>query len=60
MRVSGIENIIMVDASGYGQETGPIIKDAQNVLDVDRNKNIFFHIMSIQYKVKMMILYLLD
>ena len=49
MRDSGIENVIMIDASGYGQETGPIIKNAQDVLEADPNKNIVFsyHVYSV-------------
>ena len=35
MRAIGIENAIMVDASGYGQETGPIIDGANKVLEAD-------------------------
>ena len=42
MREIGIENAIMIDASGYGQETGPITKNAKNVLDADPDKNIIF------------------
>ena len=42
MRSNGIENCLMVDASGYGQETGPVIKDAQRVLQADPNKNVIF------------------
>lgn len=49
MRDIGIENVIMIDASGYGQETGPVIRDAQSVLDADPNKNIVFsyHVYSV-------------
>ena len=39
MREIGIENAIMIDASGYGQETGPITKNAKKVLDADPDKN---------------------
>ena len=42
MRSNGIENCLMVDASGYAQETGPIIKDAKRVLQADPNKNVMF------------------
>ena len=42
MREIGIENAIMIDASGYGQETGPITKNAKKVLDADPDKNIIF------------------
>ena len=44
MRENGIEIVIMIDASRYGQETGPIIKDAKRVLQI---KMLFFHIMFI-------------
>ena len=42
MRYMGIQNVIMIDASGYAQETGPIIKDAKRVLNADPNKNVMF------------------
>jgi len=42
MRAYGIENVIMIDASGYGQETGPVIKDAKRVLNADPDRNIIF------------------
>ena len=42
MRAIGIENAIMVDASGYGQETGPIIDGANKVLEADPDKNVIF------------------
>ena len=42
MRDNGIENVIMIDASGYGQETGPVIKDAKRVLEADPDKNVIF------------------
>ena len=42
MRENGIENAIMIDASGYGQETGPITKNANLVLEADPDKNIIF------------------
>lgn len=42
LRALGIKNVIMVDASGWGQETGPIIKDAQRVLEADPDKNVIF------------------
>jgi len=49
MRKNGIENAIMIDASGYGQETGPIIRDAKSVLEADPNRNIIFsyHVYSV-------------
>ena len=49
MRGNGIENAIMIDASGYGQETGPVIKYAKMVLDNDPDKNIIFsyHVYSV-------------
>lgn len=42
LRAIGLENAIMVDASGYGQESGPIIENAKNVLEADPDKNIIF------------------
>ena len=42
MRDIGIENAIMIDASGYAQETGPITKNANKVLEADPDKNIIF------------------
>ena len=42
MRRKGIENAIMIDASGYGQESGPIINSARRVLEADPDKNIIF------------------
>ena len=42
MRAIGIENAIMVDSSGWGQESGPIIKDAKRVLEADPDKNVIF------------------
>ena len=42
MREKGIENAIMIDASGYGQDTGPITKNANKVLEADPDKNIIF------------------
>jgi len=42
MRDMGIENAIMVDASGYGQETGPIIEHAKRILEADPDKNVIF------------------
>ena len=49
LRNNGIENAIMIDASGYGQETGPVIRDAQSVLNADPDKNIIFsyHVYSV-------------
>jgi hypothetical protein len=49
MRKNGFENVIMIDASGYGQETGPIIRDAKSVLEADPNRNIVFsyHVYSV-------------
>ena len=42
MREIGIENAIMIDASGYGQETGPIIENAKRILESDPNRNVIF------------------
>ena len=42
MRAIGIKNALMVDASGWGQESGPIIKDAKRVLEADPDKNVIF------------------
>ena len=42
MREIGIENAIMIDASGYAQDTGPITKNANKVLEADPDKNIIF------------------
>ena len=42
MREAGIENAIMIDASGYAQDTGPISKNANKVLEADPDKNIIF------------------
>ena len=49
LRENGIENAIMIDASGYGQETGPVIRDAKSVLEADPDKNIIFsyHVYSV-------------
>ena len=49
MRENGIENAIMIDASGYGQETGPVIRDAKSILEADPDKNIIFsyHVYSV-------------
>ena len=49
MRAIGIENAIMIDASGYGQETGPIIENAKRVLEADPDKNVIFsyHVYSV-------------
>ncbi len=42
LRAVGIKNALMVDASGWGQETGPIIKDAKRVLEADPDSNVIF------------------
>ena len=36
MKAIDIENVIMVDASGYGQETGPIFENAKKDLQADQ------------------------
>lgn len=49
MRDNGIENSIMIDASGYGQETKPVINYAKMVLENDPDQNIIFsyHVYSV-------------
>ena len=42
LRAIGLKNAIMVDASGWGQETGPIIENAPRVLESDPDKNVIF------------------
>ncbi len=42
LRQYGIKNVIMIDASGYAQETGPVIRDAKRVLNADPDKNVVF------------------
>ena len=42
LRAVGIKNALMVDASGWGQETDPIIKDAKRVLEADPDSNVIF------------------
>ena len=44
MRNAGIENVIMVDASGYGQETKYLISDCKKVLAADTTGNTMFSI----------------
>ena len=42
LRNNGIENAIMISASGYGQENGPVLNDIKKVLEADINQNIIF------------------
>ena len=42
LRSAGLETAIMVDASGYGQETEPMERDCKKVLESDPDRNIIF------------------
>lgn len=42
LRDAGLETAIMIDASGYGQETGPMESACKEVLEADKDKNIIF------------------
>lgn len=44
LRNVGIENVIMVDAPGYGQEAAPCIDNCQSVLAADPTGNTMFSI----------------
>lgn len=44
MRNAGIENVIMVDAAGYGQETSSLIEKCKTVKDADKTGKIMFSI----------------
>ena len=44
MRNAGIENVIMVDAAGYGQEADTCIDNCQSVLSADPTGNTMFSI----------------
>lgn len=44
IRNAGIENVIMVDGSGYGQETKYLIRDCKKVRDADPLGNTMFSI----------------
>lgn len=44
LRDAGIENVLMVDAPGYGQQTAPAINDCQKVKEADTTGNIIFSI----------------
>ncbi len=44
MRSAGIENVIMVDAAGYGQETSSCIDNCQSVYAADPTGNTMFSI----------------
>ena len=49
LRYAGLENAIMIDASGYGQETGPMESACKDVLSADPDRNIIFsyHVYSV-------------
>ena len=42
LRNAGIENVLMVDAAGYGQETSTCIDNCQSVLSADPDGNTMF------------------
>ena len=44
LRAAGIENVLMVDAPGYGQQTAPAINGAKQILEADPQKNTMFSI----------------
>ena len=44
LRNAGIENVLMVDGPGYGQETAPLINYCQQVASADSTGNIMFSI----------------
>lgn len=44
MRAAGIENVIMVDAAGYGQETSSLIANCTTVKNADSTGNTVFSI----------------
>lgn len=44
LRNEGLENVIMVDAAGYGQETSSCIDNCQSVLSADEDGNTIFSI----------------
>lgn len=44
LRDAGLENVIMVDAAGYGQETSTLINNCQTVKAADPTGNIMFSI----------------
>ena len=44
MRNAGIENVLMIDAAGYGQETATCIDNCQSVLSADSTGNTMFSI----------------
>jgi len=44
MRDAGIENVIMVDAAGYGQETSSLIDNCTKVRDADKSGKTLFSI----------------
>ncbi len=44
MRNAGIENVLMIDAAGYGQETSTCIDNCQSVYSADPDGNTMFSI----------------
>ena len=44
LRDAGIENVLMVDAPGYGQQTAPAINGAKQILQADPQNNTMFSI----------------
>ena len=52
MRNQGIQNVIMVDAAGYGQETSTCVDNCQSVLSADSTGNTIFslHMYSVSGK----------
>ncbi|PJI10218.1 MULTISPECIES: cellulase family glycosylhydrolase [Clostridium] len=44
MRDAGIQNVFMVDAPGYGQQTDPLIANCTTVKNADRTGNTIFSI----------------
>ncbi|MGN0482871.1 MAG: Ig-like domain-containing protein [Lachnospiraceae bacterium] len=49
LRDAGLENTLMIDATGWGQETGPIISGCKDVLAADTTGNTMFsyHVYSV-------------
>lgn len=52
LRNEGIQNVLMIDTSGYGQETSTCIDNCQRVLNADPMKNTMFsfHLYSVAGK----------
>lgn len=44
LRDAGIENVIMIDAPGWGQDANTMIQNAQSILESDPDKNVMFSI----------------